>query len=80
MESSAPRKEAASAAEPIPVLPQDLPTVSVAGFIRDDGAGGMVIVNDKLVHEGDEISPGLKLEKILHDGLVFNYKGQRFKR
>jgi general secretion pathway protein B len=39
----------------------------------------MVIVNDKLLHEGDELLPGLKLEKILQDSLVFNYKGYRFK-
>ena len=30
--------------------------------------------------EGDEISPGLKLERILPDGLLFNYKGKQFKR
>jgi len=79
-ETSTPRKETASTVEPTTLLPQDMPSVSVAGFIRDEGAGGMVIVNDKLVREGDEVAPGLKLEKILQDGLVFNYKGQRFKR
>jgi len=69
-----------SAGVPPSGVPQDFPTVSVAGYIRDEGADAMVIVNDKLVREGDEISPGLKLEKILQDGLVLNYKGQRFKR
>lgn len=67
------------AAAALPVAPE-LPPVSVSGFIHEDGSNGMVIVNDRLVREGDEIGPGLRLEKILHDGLVFNYKGHRFKR
>jgi general secretion pathway protein B len=58
----------------------EFPVLTVAGFIKDESAAGMVIVNDRLVHEGDEISPGLRLEKILPDGLVFDFKGRRFKR
>jgi general secretion pathway protein B len=60
-------------------LQRELPALSVSGFIREEGSSGMVIVNDKLLHEGDELLPGLKLEKILQDSLVFNYKGYRFK-
>ncbi|MBI2960587.1 MAG: general secretion pathway protein GspB [Betaproteobacteria bacterium] len=71
----------APSAAALPAAAQpELPPVSVSGFIHEDGSNGMVIVNEKLVREGDEVSPGLKLEKILHDGLVFNYKGHRFKR
>jgi general secretion pathway protein B len=60
-------------------LQRELPSLSVAGFIRGEGSSSMVIVNDKLVREGDEVAPGVKLEKILSDSLVFNYKGYRFK-
>lgn len=63
-----------------PVPQQEMPTLSVAGFIRGEGSASMVIVNDRLVREGDEVAPGVKLEKILNDSLVFNYKGYRFKR
>ena len=62
------------------VLQQELPALSVAGFIRDEGSSSMVIVNDRLVREGDEVAPGVTLEKILNDSLIFNYKGYRFKR
>ena len=62
------------------MLQQELPALSVAGFIRGEGSSGMVIVNDRLVREGDEVAPGVKLENILNDSLVFNYKGYRFKR
>jgi general secretion pathway protein B len=76
-----PQRMEATGSTEAPVIAQPvLPPVSVSGFIRDGGAGGMVIVNDKLVREGDEVAPGLKLEQILHDSLVFNYKGYRFKR
>jgi general secretion pathway protein B len=68
------------AAELPPALQRELPVLSVAGFIRDEGSGSMVIVNERLVREGDEVAPGVKLEKILNDSLVFNYKGYRFKR
>jgi general secretion pathway protein B len=63
-----------------PALQRELPALSVAGFIRDEGSSSMVIVNDRLVREGDEVAPGVKLEKIHGDNLVFNYKGYRFKR
>lgn len=63
-----------------PALQRELPALSVAGFIRDEGSSSMVIVNDRLVREGDEVAPGVKLEKISGDNLVFNYKGYRFKR
>ena len=57
-----------------------MPALSVAGYIHDESSGSMVIVNERLVREGDEVAPGVKLEKILSDSLVFNYKGYRFKR
>ena len=60
-------------------LQRELPALSVAGFIRGEGSSSMVIVNDRLVREGDEVAPGVKLEKILNDSVVFNYKGYRFK-
>ena len=85
-----PRESAASAqrlaadganpAEMPPDIRKQLPPLAIAGFIRDAGAGNMVIVNDKLLHEGDEVEPGLRLEQILGDGLVFSYQGFRFKR
>jgi general secretion pathway protein B len=67
-------------AELPPALLQEMPALAVAGFIRGEGSSSMVIVNDRLVREGDEVAPGVKLEKILNDGLVFNYKGYRFRR
>ena len=61
-------------------LQKELPTLSVSGFIRADGSEDMVLVNDRLLREGEEFSPGLKLEKTLADSVIFSYKGYRFKR
>lgn len=70
----------ASGGELPPALRRELPALAVAGFIRDEGSSSMVIVNDRLVREGDEVAPGVKLEKIVGDSLLFSYKGYRFKR
>jgi general secretion pathway protein B len=61
-------------------LMKQLPPINVAGYIRDAEANRLVMVNDRLLREGDELAPGLKLEKILDDSLVFNFRGHRFKR
>lgn len=78
--TSTPPKEAVASGELPDSLRKELPSLSVAGFIRDKDTSGMVIVNDKLVREGDELAPGLKLEKIHDDSVVFSYKGHRFTR
>jgi general secretion pathway protein B len=63
-----------------PALLKELPPLVVSGFIRDDQAGSMAMIDDKLVREGDEVIPGLRLEKVLADGALFSYKGYRFRR
>jgi general secretion pathway protein B len=69
------------AASDAPAAPQSpLPPITVGGFIREDGSSGLVMVNERLVREGDEVLPGLKVEKIHNESVVFNYKGQRFVR
>lgn len=40
----------------------------------------MVVVNDKLLREGDEAAPGVRVERILSDGVEFSYRGYRFRR
>ena len=61
-------------------LMKQLPPINIAGYIRDAEANRLVMVNDRLLREGDELAPGLKLEKILDDSVIFNFRGHRFKR
>lgn len=67
--------EAASA--PRPSLPKI--TITVHAY-NETAAERVAGINGHLLREGEEIEPGLKLEKITKDGVTLNYKGQRFHR
>ncbi len=58
----------------------ELPTIVIAGYIRDEQGASLAMINEKLVREGDEVEPNLRLEKILSDGSLFSYKGYQFRR
>jgi len=56
-----------------------LPAVSVSGATYSkDAAVRMLIVNGKVVQEGQEIAPGLKLETIGQRSAVLNHQGLRY--
>ncbi|MBV8465474.1 MAG: general secretion pathway protein GspB [Burkholderiales bacterium] len=61
-------------------LQQEIPAMNVMFHAySSDPAQRLVEVNGKPMHEGDSLSAGLKLEKITQDGMVFSYKGYRFR-
>lgn len=49
-----------------------------AHFYSADQPARFARVNDKILHEGETLSEGLKVEEINTTGTVFNYKGYRF--
>lgn len=62
-------------------IQQELPPMSVSvhaysGKPRERLVG----INNQLLREGDSPAPGLKLEQITPDGMVFSYKGYSFRR
>lgn len=61
-------------------LPKGLPPMNISGYINDEQGANLAIINDKLIREGEEVAPGLRLEKIVGENAVFSYKGQRFRR
>jgi len=61
-------------------LQKDFPALSIAGYIRDDQGNSLAMINEKLVREGEEVEPGVRLEKILGENSIFLYKGRRFRR
>ncbi|MBK7662423.1 MAG: general secretion pathway protein GspB [Sterolibacteriaceae bacterium] len=63
-----------------PTIRQALPPLVVGGFAAGDSGGNMAMVDDRLVHEGEELAPGIRVEKILPDRVEFSYKGYRFRR
>ncbi|MHB1620209.1 MAG: general secretion pathway protein GspB [Sulfuricella sp.] len=40
----------------------------------------LVSINDRMLREGESLTPDLRLEQITPDGLIFSYKGYRFRR
>ncbi len=59
---------------------KDLPALNITGYIHNSESGNLAMINNQLVHEGEEVSPGLRLVKILDDSAIFSYKGFVFSR
>jgi len=60
---------------------QELPpmTVSVHAY-SGRAADRLVDINGRLLHEGDSVAPGLRLEQITPNGMILSYKGYTFHR
>ncbi len=68
-----------SFAELPPEVRAQLPAVNVSGATYSkDAAVRMLIANGKVVQEGQEIAPGLKLETIGQRSAVLNHQGMRY--
>jgi len=80
-EEPAPAETAIPLAE-LPVeIRKELPAMSVmVHAYSDNPAKRLVGINNRLLHEGDDVAPGLKLEQITLDGMILNFKGYRFRR
>ena len=69
---------------PIQDLPtniqRELPQVSVNGYIyAKNPLDRSVLINKRLLHEGDTIAPDLVLEKMTPKGAILNFKGYRYR-
>ena len=78
---SAPAQQVISMAELPLALQQELPpmTISVHAY-SGRPADRLVGINNRMLREGDSVAPGLKLEQITQEGMVFGYKGYSFRR
>ena len=77
----APADEAIRYAKDLPPeIQQQLPRVGFGGYMYSDNAADRLVLVDKtLRREGEEIAPGLMLEKLLPKGAVLNYRGTRYR-
>ena len=58
---------------------QNLPDFSISVHIHGaDPESRMVRINDHTLREGQELSGGIRLEEIAHDGVILNYQKYRF--
>jgi general secretion pathway protein B len=60
---------------------QGLPamTISVHAY-SGNPRNRMIGIGSRIFREGDAVAPGLQLEEITPDGMIFGYKGYRFRR
>lgn len=60
-------------------IQQQVPPVSIGGYIYSDNkADRSVLINNRLRREGEDVAPGLTLERMTPTGVVLAYKGYRF--
>ena len=65
---------------PLSIL-QDLPSMQISLHLHSTKpANRFVSINNQMLQEGAYPAPGLKLEQITPDGMVFSFKGYRFRR
>lgn len=61
-------------------IQREIPPLSIGGYIYSGNkADRSVLINKRLLREGDEVAPGLRLEEMRPNGMVFNYKGYRYR-
>ena len=61
-------------------LRQSLPKLSLSGFsYAEEPQLRMAVINERILHQGDQAGPGIVLERIASDGVVLNYRGYRFR-
>ncbi|QTQ35457.1 Uncharacterized protein ToN1_12930 [Aromatoleum petrolei] len=63
-----------------PAVRGSLPRLDISGFAAaPDSDKRMVVINDRLVQEGEEVAPGLTLTSAGKDGVVLDFQGYRFR-
>ena len=61
-------------------IQREVPTVAIGGYIYSKNPEDRLLLVDKtLRHEGEEVAPGLTLEKLLPKAAVMRYKGYRYR-
>jgi general secretion pathway protein B len=59
---------------------RELPQVSFGGYMYSNNPADRLVLVDKVLrHEGEQVAPGLVLERLLPKGAVMNYRGTRYK-
>jgi general secretion pathway protein B len=57
-----------------------LPDINISVFVySDDPSSRIVKINGQSVREGQELTDGLKVERIVPEGVIFYYEGYRFR-
>jgi general secretion pathway protein B len=61
-------------------IQREVPRVVFGGYIYSPNPADRLLLIDKMLrHEGEEVAPGLVLEKLQPKGAVMNYRGYRYR-
>ncbi len=61
-------------------IQREIPAISLGGYIYSKNPADRLLLIDKVLrHEGEELAPGLVLEKLLPKAAVFSYRGYRYR-
>jgi general secretion pathway protein B len=75
-----PEERIAGLRELPPHIQNEIPALSINGYIYSaNKADRTVLINNKLLREGDQVAPDLMLERLTPTGMVLNYKGYRYR-
>lgn len=61
-------------------IQRQIPALALGGYIYSrDPAERLLLIDKVLRHEGEEVAPGVTLEKLLPKAAVFGFKGYRYR-
>ena len=62
-----------------PSVRDSLPVFSITAFLYSDSPSGrMARINERMMREGQELEPGIRIEEIVSDGIILSYKKFHF--
>lgn len=73
-----PRSGVVALADLPPSVRSALPALKIGGYAEGPN-GMMVVVDDRLLSEGDEFGAGLRVVKISPEGAIFSFRNYRFR-
>lgn len=61
-------------------IQRQIPTLAIGGYIYSNNPADRLLLVDKALRgEGDEVAPGLMLEKLQPAAAIFNFRGYRYR-
>ena len=61
-------------------IQRQIPPVAIGGYIYSKNPADRLLLIDKVLrHEGEELAPGLVLEKLQPKAAIFSFKGYRYR-